>query len=96
LFCVYGHRFLCVFEKQQVRVSGNKHNLPVYHSKYFDTGTRDTQGMDFTKAVSVAIPAVAHIKTKIPAQDIRTCSAVANDFLSQLLGLELRAGYMPE
>ena len=56
----------------------------------------ETLSMNFTKAVSEAIAAVVHIKTKIPAQDIRACSDVANDFLSQLLGLELRTGYMPE
>ena len=84
-----------LLKKQQVFISEERTN-PVHYSKYFDGNSASTGGMDFTKAAAAAVPAVVHIKTKIPAKAIRSGNEDANDFLSQFLGVEFGPAYMPE
>ncbi|HEX5655231.1 MAG TPA: trypsin-like peptidase domain-containing protein, partial [Chitinophagaceae bacterium] len=42
--------------------------LPVNYAGYFDNVSAGAEPVDFTKAASAAVPAVVHIKTKIPAR----------------------------
>jgi Do/DeqQ family serine protease len=44
--------------------------LPVNYAGFFENGTGAGETLDFTKAASAAVPAVVHIKTKIPAKKI--------------------------
>jgi serine protease Do len=42
--------------------------VPLNYAGYFDNATGVADPIDFTKAASTAVPAVVHIKTKIPAK----------------------------
>ena len=42
--------------------------LPVNYAGYFDNVSAGAEPVDFTKAASATVPAVVHIKTKIPAK----------------------------
>jgi serine protease Do len=44
--------------------------LPVNYAGFFENGAGAGEPLDFTKAASAAVPAVVHIKTKIPAKKI--------------------------
>lgn len=44
--------------------------LPVNYAGYFDNAANPAELTDFTKAASAAVPAVVHIKTKIPARKV--------------------------
>lgn len=83
------------FEKR-VFVSDIKEYLPAHYSKYTNQTNGITESLDFTKAASIAVPAVVHIKTKTPAKTIHSEEDGSNDFLSQFFGLELGPGYIPE
>ena len=73
-----------------------KDDLPAHYSKYTDQTNGITESLDFTKAASNAVPAVVHIKTKIPAKTIRSGNNGSDDFLSQFFGMEFGPGYIPE
>jgi serine protease Do len=45
--------------------------LPARYSNYIEGGNGAVEGVDFTKAASSAVPAVVHIKTKVPAKKVR-------------------------
>ena len=54
-----------------VLVQGSAENkLPVNYAGYFDNVSAGAEPVDFTKAASATVPAVVHIKTKIPAKKI--------------------------
>ncbi len=44
--------------------------VPVNYAGFFDNATGAGEPVDFTKASSAAVPAVVHIKTKIPAKKV--------------------------
>lgn len=44
--------------------------VPVNYAGFFDNGTGAGEPVDFTKASNAAVPAVVHIKTKIPAKKV--------------------------
>src|SRR5262245_61726500 len=44
--------------------------LPVNYAGYLDNVANPADPIDFTKAANAAVPAVVHIKTKIPARRI--------------------------
>ncbi len=44
--------------------------LPVNYAGYFDNASAGAEPVDFTKAAHAAVPAVVHIKTKIPAKRV--------------------------
>ena len=54
-----------------VTVGTAQNGLPVNYAGFFDgkTGT-PAEGLDFTRAANAAVPAVVHIKTKIPAKKV--------------------------
>jgi len=84
-----------LFEKR-IFVSDVKDDVTAHYSKYSDQTNGITESLDFTKAASIAVPAVVHIKTKIPAKTIRSRNDGSDDFLSQFFGLEFGPGYVPE
>ena len=84
-----------LFEKR-VFVSDVKDNLPAYYSSYTGQANGITESLDFTKAASIAVPAVVHIKTKIPAKTIGSGNEESDNFLSQFFGFEFGPGYVPE
>lgn len=45
-------------------------NLPVNYAGFFDNASGAGEPVDFTKAANAAVPAVVHIKTKIPARKV--------------------------
>lgn len=45
-------------------------NVPANYAGFFDNVTGAGEPVDFTKAANAAVPAVVHIKTKIPAKKI--------------------------
>ncbi|MBL0335047.1 MAG: trypsin-like peptidase domain-containing protein [Chitinophagaceae bacterium] len=51
-----------------VQVSDGK--LPANYAGFFENGSPSGEPVDFTKAAASAVPAVVHIKTKIPAKKI--------------------------
>ena len=79
-------------------VVGEAHDrVPVNYAGFFDgkTGTA-ADPVDFTKAANAAVPAVVHIKTKIPARKITNNlgnrSRDMDDFFEQFFG---QGGYGP-
>ena len=44
--------------------------IPANYAGFFENGANAGEPADFTKAASSAVPAVVHIKTKIPAKKI--------------------------
>ena len=44
--------------------------IPANYAGFFENGANAGEPVDFTKAASTAVPAVVHIKTKIPAKKI--------------------------
>ncbi len=59
----YGH-------KQSVFTQSSEVKVPANYSGYLDNVSNAGEPVDFTKAASAAVPAVVHIKTKIPAKKI--------------------------
>src|SRR5690242_8086588 len=45
-------------------------NVPVNYAGFYDSVAGNGEPIDFTKAASAAVPAVVHIKTKIPAKKV--------------------------
>lgn len=59
------------FSKQPMFTQSTDGKLPANYAGYFD-GTKfsSSDPIDFTKAANAAVPAVVHIKTKIPAKKV--------------------------
>ena len=51
-------------------VAASDAKLPVNYAGYFDNVSNGAEPVDFTKAASATVPAVVHIKTKIPAKKV--------------------------
>jgi len=81
------------------KVAGNKSTFiqsadgktPVNYAGFFDKVTGAGDPIDFTKAANTAVPAVVHIKTKIPARKIsnqlpRNKNGGMQDLLEQFFG----------
>ena len=45
-------------------------DVPANYAGFFDNATGAGEPIDFTKAANAAVPAVVHIKTKIPAKKV--------------------------
>lgn len=92
------------------KVSGNKNaivaqsssgKIPVNYAGFFDNANGGGEPVDFTKASSAAVPAVVHIKTKIPAKKIsnqlpRNRNNSMEDMFDQLFGNPFGQQYQPE
>ncbi len=59
-----------VTAKKSVFVQSNDGKAPVNYAGFFDNVSGGGEPIDFTKAANAAVPAVVHIKTKIPAKKI--------------------------
>ncbi len=57
-----------IFKSQTINTQGNS-KIPSNYAGFFENDQRP-ESMDFTSASSAALPAVVHIKTKIPAKKI--------------------------
>ena len=57
-------------QKQEIIVGEAHEKMPANYAKFFDSKGNALDPVDFTKAASAAVPAVVHIKTKIPARKI--------------------------
>jgi len=55
---------------KQAFVQSADGKVPVNYAGFFDNVTGAGEPVDFTKAASTAVPAVVHIKTKIPAKKV--------------------------
>lgn len=92
------------------KISGNKNptvaqasnaKIPVNYAGFFENGNGGGEPVDFTKASSAAVPAVVHIKTKIPAKKIsnqlpRNRNNSMEDMFDQLFGNPFGQQYQPE
>ena len=58
------------YQNQEVVVGEAHDKLPANYAKFLDSNGNPAEAFDFTKAASTAVPAVVHIKTKIPARKI--------------------------
>ena len=84
-----------VADKKSVFTQATEPKLPVNYTGYFDNISGVAEPIDFTKAANAAVPAVVHIKTKIPAK--RRTNNLGNrnsmeDFFEQFFGPQV----MPE
>jgi len=59
-----------VANKRSDFVQATEGKIPVNYAGYFDNATGVGEPVDFTKAANAAVPAVVHIKTKIPARKV--------------------------
>jgi serine protease Do len=88
------------FFNQPSTVGSAAKGLPVNYAGFFDgkTGT-PAEGLDFTNAANAAVPAVVHIKTKIPAKRV-TNNLPRNrnfdDFFDQFFGEGFGPNIIPE
>lgn len=68
--------------------------VPVNYAGYFDNVTGAADPIDFTKAANAAVPAVVHIKTKIPAKKVSNRLPRNNggmdDFFEQFFGPQVQ------
>lgn len=87
---------------QQEIVVGEPHEkMPANYAKFSDSNGNFVDPIDFTKAASAAVPAVVHIKTKIPAR--RVTNDLPNrrgnnfdDFFDQFFGPGFGPSIIPE
>jgi len=57
-------------KEPEVVLGGNEKGLPANYAGFFDGKGNPAEWIDLTKAASAAVPAVVHIKTKIPAKKL--------------------------
>lgn len=68
--------FGCIFtynkfiNRSTPTIGSAQNGLPVNYAGFFEGKTEGGDAVDFTKAANAAVPAVVHIKTKIPAKKI--------------------------
>ncbi len=86
-----------VAPKNTVFVQSSDGKLPVNYAGYFDNiaGGAAAEPIDFTKAAGAAVPAVVHIKTKIPAKKVtnrlgRNNGGGMDDFFEQFFGPQVQ------
>ncbi|NOT52275.1 MAG: PDZ domain-containing protein [Chitinophagaceae bacterium] len=89
-------------KKNETFVQATDKNLPVNYAGFFDNAA-DVGGepVDFTKASSTAVPAVVHIKTKVPAKKIsnnlsRNRNNSYEDLFEQFFNQPFGQQYQPE
>ncbi|HEX6332631.1 MAG TPA: trypsin-like peptidase domain-containing protein [Flavisolibacter sp.] len=76
-------------DRDTVVVGSAEKGLPANYAGFFDGKTGTTADLDFTKAANSAVPAVVHIKTKIPAKKVSNNlprNRSMEDFFDQLFG----------
>jgi serine protease Do len=92
------------FTEKEVLVGEARTKIPANYAGFFDgtTGT-GADPIDFTKAANSAVPAVVHIKTKIPARKVtndlgnnRRNNNNVDDFFEQFFGQGFSPSIIPE
>lgn len=79
----------------------NKSEVPVNYAGFFEgQNGKPAEPVDFTKAANAAVPAVVHIKTKVPARKVdnnlpRNRGGM-NDFFEEFFGPSFGPGIIPE
>ncbi|MBO9682406.1 MAG: trypsin-like peptidase domain-containing protein [Flavisolibacter sp.] len=88
--------------KQEMTVGEAHEKMPANYAKFFNSNGTAADPVDFTKAASAAVPAVVHIKTKIPARRItndlpnRRRNNSFDDFFDQFFGPGFGPSIIPE
>jgi len=87
--------------KQEIVVGEAHEKMPANYAKFFDSNGTAVDPIDFTKAASAAVPAVVHIKTKIPARRITNDlpnrrNNSMDDFFDQFFGPGFSPNIIPE
>lgn len=86
-----------ISQKQEVIVGEAKDRMPANYAKFFEGNTGTADPIDFTKAANAAVPAVVHIKTKIPARKVSNNLPRSNDdFFDQFFGPGFGPSIIPE
>jgi Do/DeqQ family serine protease len=87
------------FNKQTVLIGAEK-GLPANYAGFFDGKPgAPAEGLDFVKAANSAIPAVVHIKTKVPAKKVTNNlprNRSFDDFFDQFFGEGFGPNIIPE
>ena len=55
-------------DTDEVVIGSAENGMPANYAGFFDGKTGTAETTDFTKAANAAVPAVVHIKTRIPAR----------------------------
>jgi serine protease Do len=79
------------FAKEAVVIGSSQNGMPVNYAGFFDGKANPSETIDLTKAANAAVPAVVHIKTRIPAKkqtnDVpRRQGSSFEDFFDDLFG----------
>jgi len=79
------------FQKPEILIGSAGNGMPVNYAGFFDGKNNTPETVDLTKAANTAVPAVVHIKTRIPAKkqtnDIpRTHRGSFDDLFDDLFG----------
>ena len=87
-------------EKSTFIGTANEKGLPVNYAGFFDGKAGPADPIDFTKAANSAVPAVVHIKTKIPAKKVSNNlprqRGDINDFFDEFFGPGYGPSIIPE
>ena len=87
--------------RQEIVVGEARDKMPVNYAKFFDSNSTAADPIDFTKAANAAVPAVVHIKTKIPARKVTNDlpsrrNNSMDDFFDQFFGPGFGPTIIPE
>jgi len=90
-----------ITDKQEIVVGEAHEKMPANYAKFYDSNGTAVDPIDFTKAASTAVPAVVHIKTKIPARKITNDlpnrrNNSMDDFFDQFFGPGFGPSIIPE
>jgi S1-C subfamily serine protease len=77
----------------KIVLGSDEKGIPANYAGFFDGKNNVAEPVDFTKAANTAVPAVVHIKTKIPAKKLtnnvpsqRSRGGFFDDFFDDLIG----------
>ena len=73
----------------------SEQELPVHYAGYRELNRTNTDQVDFTKAASIAVPAVVHIKTRTAARKVAGNKNI-DVFLEDVFGNGMVSGVIPE
>jgi len=90
-----------VTQKHEIVVGEAHEKMPANYAKFFDSNGNAADPIDFTKAASASVPAVVHIKTKIPARKVTNDlpnrrNNSMDDFFDQFFGPGFGPSIIPE
>jgi Do/DeqQ family serine protease len=90
-----------ITNRQEIVVGEARDKMPANYAKFFDSNGTAIDPIDFTKAAAAAVPAVVHIKTKIPARKITNDlpnrrNNSMDDFFDQFFGPGFGPTIVPE